>query len=222
MSGRDDETEKFSVDIGIVCALNLEIAPFLARCEQFKSQSGNGFKFRGCRLGETRICVVEGGTGRNRAEQATNAIIDAFHPEWMLSVGFSGSLSEHVKIGDFVEIKNAKLGDDTKVSHLAYVGDAVIGRNVNIGCGAITVNYDGFNKQLTEVEDDAFIGSNVNLIAPVKIGKGAYVVAGSTITHNVDPDDMAIARERQTNKPGYASVMKAKLLAKKQNNAGKQ
>lgn len=125
------------------------------------------------------------------------------------------SLGENVKIGDFVEIKNAKLGDDVKVSHLSYVGDAVVGRNVNFGCGAITVNYDGFNKQLTEVEDDAFIGSNVNLIAPVKVGKGAYVVAGSTITQEVGPDDVAIARERQVNKPGYAAKLRTKFEAKK-------
>ncbi|WP_072337946.1 MULTISPECIES: bifunctional UDP-N-acetylglucosamine diphosphorylase/glucosamine-1-phosphate N-acetyltransferase GlmU [unclassified Paenibacillus] len=124
-------------------------------------------------------------------------------------------LGQNVKIGDFVEIKNAKLGDDTKVSHLSYIGDAQIGRNVNFGCGAITVNYDGFNKQLTEVEDDAFVGSNVNLIAPVKVGKGAYIVAGSTITHNVEPGDLAIARERQVNKPGYADKLRSKFAAKK-------
>ena len=125
-------------------------------------------------------------------------------------------LGSNVKIGDFVEIKNAKLADDVKVSHLSYIGDAVIGKNVNFGCGAITVNYDGFNKQLTEVEEDAFIGSNVNLIAPVKIGKGAYVVAGSTITHNVEDNDLAIARERQVNKSGYAEKLRNKFRAKKQ------
>lgn len=124
-------------------------------------------------------------------------------------------LGANVKIGDFVEIKNATLADDVKVSHLSYIGDAVVGRNVNFGCGAITVNYDGFNKQLTEIEEDAFVGSNVNLIAPVKIGKGAYVVAGSTITHNVDANDLAIARERQVNKPGYAEKIRAKFAAKK-------
>ncbi|MCZ8523708.1 MULTISPECIES: bifunctional UDP-N-acetylglucosamine diphosphorylase/glucosamine-1-phosphate N-acetyltransferase GlmU [Paenibacillus] len=124
-------------------------------------------------------------------------------------------LGENVKIGDFVEIKNAKLANDVKVSHLSYIGDAVIGRNVNFGCGAITVNYDGFNKQLTEVEEDAFVGSNVNLIAPVKIGKGAYVVAGSTITTNVEAGDLAIARERQVNKPGYADKLRARFAAKK-------
>lgn len=125
------------------------------------------------------------------------------------------NLGEHVKIGDFVEIKNATLADDVKVSHLSYIGDAKVGKNVNFGCGAITVNYDGFNKQLTEVEDDAFIGSNVNLIAPVKIGKGAYVVAGSTITHNVPENDLAIARERQVNKPGYAEKLRSKFYEKK-------
>ncbi|NEW09596.1 bifunctional UDP-N-acetylglucosamine diphosphorylase/glucosamine-1-phosphate N-acetyltransferase GlmU [Paenibacillus sp. SYP-B3998] len=127
-------------------------------------------------------------------------------------------IGKHVKVGDFVEIKNATLGEGTKVSHLSYVGDAVVGSNVNFGCGAITVNYDGFNKSLTEIGDDAFVGSNVNLIAPVKIGKGAYVVAGSTITHSVEDGDLAIARERQSNKPGYADKIKARMKAKKNNN----
>jgi bifunctional UDP-N-acetylglucosamine pyrophosphorylase/glucosamine-1-phosphate N-acetyltransferase len=124
-------------------------------------------------------------------------------------------LGRRVKIGDFVEIKNATIDDDSKVSHLSYVGDATLGKNVNFGCGAITVNYDGFNKQLTEVGDHAFVGSNANLIAPIKIGKGAYVVAGSTITDEVQADDMAIARQRQTNKPGYAEKLRSKMKAKK-------
>jgi bifunctional UDP-N-acetylglucosamine pyrophosphorylase/glucosamine-1-phosphate N-acetyltransferase len=126
-------------------------------------------------------------------------------------------LGKKVKVGDFVEIKNASLDEGTKVSHLSYVGDAVVGKNVNIGCGAITVNYDGVNKSVTEIADDAFIGSNVNLIAPVKIGKGAYVVAGSTITANVNDDEMAIARERQTNKPGYAKILRARAEARARN-----
>lgn len=126
----------------------------------------------------------------------------------------------NVKIGDFVEIKNATLHEGTKVSHLSYVGDAQVGKNVNIGCGAITVNYDGYNKQRTEIEDDAFIGSNVNLIAPVKIGKGAYVVAGSTITHDVPANDLAIARERQTNKPGYAEKLRSRIKAKSAGKSG--
>jgi len=125
-------------------------------------------------------------------------------------------LGRECKIGDFVELKNASLGDGSKVSHLSYVGDAVVGKDVNIGCGAITVNYDGFNKSVTEIGDNAFVGSNVNLIAPVKIGDGAYVVAGSTITQDVAANDMAIARVRQENKTGYGEKLRARAKAKKE------
>ncbi|WP_256762261.1 bifunctional UDP-N-acetylglucosamine diphosphorylase/glucosamine-1-phosphate N-acetyltransferase GlmU [Cohnella sp. WQ 127256] len=124
-------------------------------------------------------------------------------------------LGSQVKVGDFVEIKNAVIGDYSKVPHLSYVGDAIVGSNVNIGCGAITANYDGYNKSITEIGDNVFIGSNVNLIAPVKVGNGAYIVAGSTITHNVADNDVAIARERQVNKPGYADKLRKQARAKK-------
>jgi len=124
-------------------------------------------------------------------------------------------LGSRVKVGDFVEIKNATVGDDSKVPHLSYVGDAIVGSGVNIGCGAITANYDGYNKSVTEIGDNVFIGSNSNLIAPVKIGNGSYVVAGSTITHNVPDNDVAIARERQVNKPGYAEKLRSRAKAKK-------
>ncbi|MNI00834.1 Bifunctional protein GlmU [compost metagenome] len=124
-------------------------------------------------------------------------------------------LGEEVKVGDFVEIKNASIGDGSKVSHLSYVGDATVGKNVNVGCGAITVNYDGYNKSRTEIGDDAFIGSNVNLVAPVTVGKGAFVVAGSTITRSVSENDLAIARVRQENKPGYAEKIRTRAKAKK-------
>ncbi len=120
-------------------------------------------------------------------------------------------LANHVKIGDFVEIKNASIDEGSKVSHLSYIGDAEIGKHVNFGCGAITVNYDGYHKHVTHIQDGAFIGSNVNLIAPVKIGSGAYVVAGSTITHNVEADDVAIARQRQSNKSGYAKILRDRI-----------
>ncbi|WP_275591067.1 bifunctional UDP-N-acetylglucosamine diphosphorylase/glucosamine-1-phosphate N-acetyltransferase GlmU [Paenibacillus sp. 19GGS1-52] len=124
-------------------------------------------------------------------------------------------IGEEVKIGDFVEIKNATIGDGSKVSHLSYIGDASVGKNVNVGCGAITVNYDGYNKAKTTIADDAFIGSNVNLIAPVTVGKGAFVVAGSTITRSVSENDLAIARVRQENKPGYAEKIRSRAKAKK-------
>ncbi|MEQ4486949.1 bifunctional UDP-N-acetylglucosamine diphosphorylase/glucosamine-1-phosphate N-acetyltransferase GlmU [Cohnella silvisoli] len=123
-------------------------------------------------------------------------------------------LGRQVKVGDFVEIKNTVIGEHSKVPHLSYVGDAVVGSNVNIGCGAITANYDGYNKSKTEIGDNVFVGSNANLIAPLTVGNGAYIVAGSTITHNVADNDMAIARERQVNKPGYAEKLRARARAR--------
>lgn len=109
-------------------------------------------------------------------------------------------IGKHVKIGDFVEVKNARIDDGSKVSHLSYIGDGHVGKEVNIGCGVVFVNYDGKNKFKTIVEDGAFIGCNVNLVAPVTVQKGAYVAAGSTITEDVLPDSLAIARSRQTQK----------------------
>lgn len=104
-----------------------------------------------------------------------------------------------VKIGNFVEIKNSTVGEGTKLPHLSYFGDSDIGSGVNMGCGTITVNYDGKHKFRTAVEDGAFVGCNSNLVAPVTVGKGAYVGAGSTITKDVPPGALAIARERQKN-----------------------
>ncbi|SDD66935.1 bifunctional UDP-N-acetylglucosamine pyrophosphorylase / Glucosamine-1-phosphate N-acetyltransferase [Terribacillus halophilus] len=112
-------------------------------------------------------------------------------------------LGDKVKIGNFVEVKKAVIADGSKVSHLSYVGDAEVGKDVNIGCGTITVNYDGKNKHLTKIEDNAFIGCNTNLIAPVTVGKGALVAAGSTITKDVPADALSIARARQENKDSY-------------------
>jgi bifunctional UDP-N-acetylglucosamine pyrophosphorylase/glucosamine-1-phosphate N-acetyltransferase len=111
-------------------------------------------------------------------------------------------LGKNVKIGDFVEVKKSIVGDNSKSSHLAYIGDAEIGKDVNIGCGVVFVNYDGKSKNKTIVGDKAFIGSNSNLVAPVKVDDGGYVACGSTITKNVEKDDLAIARARQVNKKG--------------------
>lgn len=124
-------------------------------------------------------------------------------------------IGKKVKIGDFVEVKNSIIGDGAKVSHLSYIGDAEIGRDVNMGCGSITVNYDGGQKHKTIVQDGAFIGCNVNLIAPIEVGRDAYVAAGSTINRNVPAGALAIARERQTNKDGYAIKFKAKSNSQK-------
>lgn len=115
----------------------------------------------------------------------------------------ASTINDEVKIGNFVEIKKATFGKGSKASHLSYIGDASVGNDVNIGCGTITVNYDGKNKFMTTIEDGAFIGCNSNLIAPVTIGKGAYVAAGSTITDDVPSEALSIARSRQVNKENY-------------------
>ena len=112
-------------------------------------------------------------------------------------------LGKNVKIGNFVEVKKSQLEDESKVSHLSYIGDASIGERTNIGCGTITVNYDGKNKFRTEIGKDAFIGCNANLVAPVKIGDRSFIAAGSTVTDEVPDDSLAIARNRQTTKEGY-------------------
>lgn len=105
-------------------------------------------------------------------------------------------IDDYVKIGNFCEIKNSEIGSYTKISHLAYVGDAKVGSRVNIGCGVIFVNYNGSQKNKTVVEDNAFIGSNVNLIAPITIKSGAYVCAGTTVDLSIDKDDFVIGRVR--------------------------
>ncbi|WP_448521038.1 bifunctional UDP-N-acetylglucosamine diphosphorylase/glucosamine-1-phosphate N-acetyltransferase GlmU [Pseudothermotoga sp.] len=112
-------------------------------------------------------------------------------------------LKSNVKIGNFVEVKNSKIGSRSKAQHLTYLGDATLGEDVNVGAGTITCNFDGKRKNPTFIEDEAFIGSNSCLIAPVRIGRGAFVAAGSVITEDVPEWSLAIARSRQTVKPGW-------------------
>src|SRR3954464_6156355 len=112
------------------------------------------------------------------------------------------------KVGNFVELKKTILGAGSKVNHLSYLGDATVGANVNVGAGTITCNYDGMKKHQTVIEDGAFIGSDTQLIAPVTVGKGAYVGAGSSITEDVPPGSLGIARGRQTNIEGWAERKK--------------
>ena len=112
-------------------------------------------------------------------------------------------IGKEVHIGNFVEIKNSTIDDGTKVSHLTYVGDSDLGKNINMGCGCVTVNFDGQNKHRTVIGDGTFIGCNTNLISPVKLGKYAYTAAGSTIYEDVPDYSLAIARNRQENKIGW-------------------
>lgn len=113
-------------------------------------------------------------------------------------------IHNHVKIGNYVETKKAIVGEGTKLPHFIYMGDAEIGKNVNVGCGSIAVNYDGKNKAKTIIGDDVFVGCNSNLIAPVKVGDRAFIAAGSTITKDVPEDALGIARAKQENKKDYA------------------
>lgn len=112
-------------------------------------------------------------------------------------------LMAHVKIGNFVETKKIVMGEGSKASHLTYLGDATIGSNVNVGCGTITCNYDGVNKHRTVIGDDVFVGSDVQFVAPVTIGRNSLIAAGTTVTRDVPPDSLAIARAPQVNKEGW-------------------
>jgi len=117
-------------------------------------------------------------------------------------------IGEGCRIGDFVEIKNSIVGDGSKIAHLSYVGDAEIGKNCNVGCGVVFANYDGKNKNKTKVGDDVFIGSNVNLVAPIEVKAGAFLAAGSTLTSDVPPHALAIARARQVLKQDWVRETK--------------
>jgi bifunctional UDP-N-acetylglucosamine pyrophosphorylase/glucosamine-1-phosphate N-acetyltransferase len=122
-------------------------------------------------------------------------------------------LKRKAKVGNFCEVKKAVIGEGSKVPHLAYIGDTQMGEKVNIGAGTITCNYDGFAKHETVIEDDVFVGSNTNLVAPVTVGKGAIIAAGSTINEAVPPDAVAFGRAPQVNKEGRAAATRKKREA---------
>lgn len=117
-------------------------------------------------------------------------------------------IADNVHIGNFVEVKNSTVDEGSKLPHLLYVGDSDVGKDVNFGCGCVTVNYDGMNKSRTTVKDGAFIGCNTNLVAPVTIGENAFTAAGSTITEDVPDNALAVARNRQTVKENWVNIKK--------------
>jgi bifunctional UDP-N-acetylglucosamine pyrophosphorylase/glucosamine-1-phosphate N-acetyltransferase len=123
-------------------------------------------------------------------------------------------IGANAHIGNFVETKKATIEEGAKINHLSYVGDARVGARANIGAGAITCNYDGVGKYFTDIGKDAFIGTNSSLVAPVRIGDGAYVGSGSVITRNIEPDALALERAELTTKPGWASRFKAARKAR--------
>lgn len=117
-------------------------------------------------------------------------------------------IADNVHIGNFVEIKNSIVDEGSKLPHLLYVGDSDVGKDVNFGCGSVTVNYDGRNKSRTTVKDGAFIGCNTNLVAPVTVGENAFTAAGSTITEDVPDNALAVARSKQTTKENWVNIKK--------------
>jgi bifunctional UDP-N-acetylglucosamine pyrophosphorylase/glucosamine-1-phosphate N-acetyltransferase len=119
-------------------------------------------------------------------------------------------LGRDVHIGNFVEVKNSTIADHSKANHLAYLGDATIGQRVNVGAGTITCNYDGANKFRTVIEDDVFIGSDTQLVAPVTVGRGATLGAGTTLTKNAPPDQLTISRTKQLSIAGWKRPVKQK------------
>lgn len=159
-------------------------------------------------------CVIESGTQiinsiiHDNVEVNSSVIIDSqvkenTHVGPFAYIRPNCTVGENVKVGDFVELKNSNIGNGTKISHLTYVGDSDVGENVNFGCGTVTVNYDGKNKHRCVIGNNAFIGCNTNLVAPVVVKDGAYTAAGSTITDEVPEASLAIARARQINKTDW-------------------
>ena len=154
--------------------------------------------------------TVRPGSILDEARVAADAVIG---PYSHLRPG--SEIGEGAHVGNFVETKKIKLGKKSKANHLTYLGDAEIGAGVNVGAGTITCNYDGVNKHKTEIGDGVFVGSDSTLVAPVKIGKGAYIGAASCITEDVPEDSLALGRARQTTKEGWAKSKRAAMLATK-------
>ena len=187
------ETVFFSHDT--VAEADVEIEPFVV--------FGPGVVLRGGALIRSH-CHLE------NAEVASGAVIGPFA---RLRPGTRIGAGAH--IGNFVEVKNSSVGGGTKANHLAYLGDADVGMNANIGAGTITCNYNGFNKARTTIGDGAFIGSDTALVAPVTVGAGAMTGAGSVITQDVAPDALAIARGVLTEKPGWAKAFRERKQKEK-------
>lgn len=167
---------------------------------------------RNCEIGPNAVvdsCTVGDETVVNASQINWSTVGSRTHIGPFAYVRPDCVIGDDIKVGDFVEVKNSTLGNGTKISHLTYVGDSDVGEHVNFGCGTVTVNYDGLKKYRCTIGDHVFLGCNTNLVAPVKVGDGAYTAAGSTITEEVPAGDLGIARARQTNLEGWAGKRRA-------------
>lgn len=154
-------------------------------------------------------CVVGQGVTINASQCEESEIQDGCEIGPYTHIRPHCVVGEGSKIGAFVQLKNCSLGRGTKMAHLTYVGDADVGEDCNFGCGTVTCNYDGKTKFRTTIGSHCFLGCNTNLVAPVTLGDGAYTAAGSTITEEVPPDALSVARARQKNLEGWASRRRA-------------
>ncbi len=167
---------------------------------------GNTVIGENCVIGPNCViedCTVGNGVTLNSVQAYQSQIDDGAKIGPFVHIRPNSHIMSRVKIGDFVEVKNSVVGERTSISHLTYVGDSDVGSNVNFGCGTVTSNYDGANKYRTTIEDNAFIGCNTNLIAPVRVGKGAYTAAGTTVTKDVPDGALAIERGPLYFKEGF-------------------
>lgn len=164
-----------------------------------------------CTIGpNSYICdtTVGNGTSLNNTQSFSSVVGSGVSAGPFVHIRPNSKIADRVHIGNFVEVKNSTVDEGSKLPHLLYVGDSDVGKDVNFGCGCVTVNYDGKNKSRTTVKDGAFIGCNTNLIAPVTVGENAFTAAGSTITEDVPDNALALARQRQTVKEDWVNVKK--------------
>lgn len=168
----------------------IENCTILQSCEVEDSKITNSKIAQNCKIEKSVI------DGANISKNAQIGVFARIRPQ--------SFIGQNVKIGNFVEVKNSTIKSNSKVSHLAYVGDAEIGKNCNIGCGVVFVNFDGKNKHKTKIGDNCFIGSNSNLVAPLNLAQNTFVACGSTVTKDTNEWDFIIARSREIVKPNYA------------------
>ncbi|HEY8279150.1 MAG TPA: bifunctional UDP-N-acetylglucosamine diphosphorylase/glucosamine-1-phosphate N-acetyltransferase GlmU [Bdellovibrionota bacterium] len=209
---RIEAPEAFWPDGNVICEPGAVLGPNVVLKGSTKIASGSVIE-AGCVLIDS---VVESGAVVKAYSHLEGAVVKGgaqIGPFARLRPG--AAIGEEARIGNFVEVKKSVIGKGSKANHLSYIGDAEVGEGVNIGCGFVACNYDGVNKHKTTIEDGAFIGSNVNTVAPVTVGKDAYVATGSTVTRNVPDGALAVGRAKQENKEGYADRLRSRMQAAK-------
>ena len=204
--------------ISIPCFDGVMISPLAVIGEKTEIQPGTQLRHgvtvgRGCSLGPNSV-LEEATVGDHCTVNSTQIYRSTLDESVKIGpfchVRPGSHLCRGVKVGDFVEIKNSTVGADTHASHLTYIGDSDVGERVNFGCGVVTVNYNGISKSRCVIGNDAFIGCNTNLVAPVTVGDFGYTAAGSTVTGDVGAGELAIARARQVNKAGWVEKFREK------------